>query len=421
MEIGIIGTGAIGKAYARTFAKKGLIVNCCDLPEKRDSLENELTHPNIRILDNGVDVSKRSDIVFYLTPTEVVSDAIANYGSSTKMGAIVSAGTSVMTPAIESFKRHLRADVNIINWHWLFGPSLSPVGRNSILANYRSTDGAYRRARDVFELVGTKINELGYVEHDKKTADTQVVTQVGYESMGLAWANVGVYPWEDDMYSNWIDAVKILMTLRLFKGQSHVYSGLAMFNPFAPEQVSQYSQSVKELFGMSLSGEGSAVIERLNNVREYTLKNANGNVGVDVIKSFCSNGNVRLPNSDISVIAMADAWCKLGINPEDNMVCSTPLYNLKRAIVQGLFSDDDLFYGSVDTLLDAHGSIRKHDLAFALASQDWSSIISCRAIKGYQERFESVQSFFGSEKLDDGFRKSSELIENYDKELACKI
>ena len=54
MEIGIIGTGDMGKLYAREFARAGYRVNCCDLPENRGKLEKELEGTGVRILDDGM-------------------------------------------------------------------------------------------------------------------------------------------------------------------------------------------------------------------------------------------------------------------------------------------------------------------------------------------------------------------------------
>ena len=52
MEIGIIGTGDMGKLYAREFARAGYRVNCCDLPKNRGKLEKELEGTGVRILED---------------------------------------------------------------------------------------------------------------------------------------------------------------------------------------------------------------------------------------------------------------------------------------------------------------------------------------------------------------------------------
>lgn len=238
MEIGIIGTGDMGRLYAMLFDEAGYKVNCCDVPENTATLKQKFNGTEINVLADGIAVSRRSDLIFYLVPTENIKETAARYGPSTKKDAIVSSGTSVMTPAIEAFEKYLPDDTNIVNWHWLFGPSIDPKGQPTILVNHRSSDDAYTEAKEAFESIGTNLIELpSYQEHDKITADTQVVTHVGFEAMGTAWKNVGVYPWENPSYVGGIDNVKVLMCLRIYSGKPHVYSGLAILNPFAREQV----------------------------------------------------------------------------------------------------------------------------------------------------------------------------------------
>ena len=253
MEIGIIGTGDMGKLYAREFARAGYRVNCCDLPKNRGKLEKELEGTGVRILDDGIAVSRRSDIIFYLVPVESIDRVVAECGPATKQGAIVSSGTSVMTPAVDAFEKYLPDDVSIVNWHWLFGPTVKPQGSDTALVNHRGTKESYKRASDTFESVGTKIIKLpSYQDHDKITADTQAVTHLGYLAMGTAWKNMGSFPWENTTYRGGIDKVKVLMCLRIYGGKSHVYSGLAIYNPHARDQIKQYSKSVSDLFGLMI-------------------------------------------------------------------------------------------------------------------------------------------------------------------------
>ena len=254
MEIGVIGTGDMGKLYAREFTKAGYRVNCSDLPERREQLERELAGSGVYILDDGTAVSRRSDVIFYLVPVEDVARVVEQYGPATRKDAIVSAGTSVMTPAVEAFGKYLPDDVNIVNWHWLFGSSVKPQGQSTAMVDHKSTPDAYKRIRDAADAIGTKIIDLdSYTEHDKITADTQAVTHVGFESMGTAWKNMGSFPWENPRYAGGIDNVKILMCLRIYSGKAHVYSGLANYNPSARPQIRQYAQSESELFGMAIS------------------------------------------------------------------------------------------------------------------------------------------------------------------------
>ena len=307
MEIGIIGTGDMGKLYAREFAKAGYRVNCSDVPEKRQELEKSLAGSGIYIFDDGVAVSRRRDLIFYLVPVESIDNVVAQYGQATRKDAIVSSGTSVMTPSVEAFEKYLPDDVNIINWHWLFGPSINPIGQSTALVRHKGSEDAYQRARGAFEKIGTKIIELpSYQEHDRITADTQAVTHVGFEAMGTAWKNMNSFPWENTTYVGGIDNVKILMCLRIYGGKSHVYAGLAIHNPLAREQIRQYAKSESDLFGLMIQEDDQQFRERIQKAREVVFNSRNSPVLLDdkVMGEFSLGiqPEQRTPNSHLSLL-----------------------------------------------------------------------------------------------------------------------
>src|SRR5206468_11865936 len=100
MNIGIIGLGDMGKLYAKAFAKAGYTVCGCDLPASRARLEEELTPHHIKILQDGREVSRISDLIIYSVEADRLADVVAQYGASTKYGAIVAGQTSVKHPEI---------------------------------------------------------------------------------------------------------------------------------------------------------------------------------------------------------------------------------------------------------------------------------------------------------------------------------
>lgn len=413
MEIGIIGTGDMGKSYAKEFARLGCRVNCADLPEKRSELEKNLGIENVNILDDGIKVSRRSDMIFYLVPVEDIEKSVAEYGPSTKKDAIVSSGTSVMLPAIKAFEKYLPEDVNVINWHWLFGPSTKPQGQITALVNHRSNEYAYQRARDVFEKIGTKIIELPtYQEHDKITADTQAVTHVGFEAMGTAWKNMDSFPWENPTYVGGIDNVKVLMCLRIYGGKSHVYAGLAIHNPFAIEQIRQYAKSESDLFGLIIQEDEQQFRERINQAREHIFSDSNSHILLndEIMKEFGLgiSSKERKPNSHLSLLSMADAWHQTAVNPYDNMICQTPVFRLRLGIVEYLFKNTELLEETIQTALHDK-KIRRDDLEFHTAVREWSTIIGNRDVSGYHRQFENTKKFF-ADRIKEGFGKSSELI-----------
>ncbi len=418
MNIGVIGMGDMGKSCAREFAKANYKVNCTDLPENRGQLEKDLEGTGVHIMDDGVAVSRTSDIIFYLVPVEDIEKAVAQYGPSTKKQAIVSSGTSVMTPAVESFEKYLPIDVNIINWHWLFGPSIKPQGQNTALVNHKSSDSAYQRARDCFESLETNIIELeSYKEHDKITADTQAVTHAGFEAMGTAWKNLGTAPWKNRTYVGPIDNVKVLMCLRIYGGKSHVYSGLAIHNPFAKKQIIQYTKSVSELFNLMIQEDETQFRQRIENVRKALFNSDNSPILLDdkIMAEFGLEMPVdqRTPNSHLSLLSMADAWYKVGVNPYDNLICQTPLYRIRLGIVEYLFRNPELLEESIQTSIFNKG-MRKNNLEFHTAVREWSTIIGHGDTVGYHNQFKDTREFF-ADKIPEGMEKSDELIRKLSK------
>ena len=330
-----------------------------------------------------------------------------------KKNSIVSAGTSVMTPATEAFDRHLPEDVNVINWHWMFGPSLKPRGQNTALVRHRSDDGAYQRATDAFEQIGAKMLELpSYQEHDRITADTQAVTHVGFESMGTAWKNMGNFPWESSTYVGGIDNVKVLMCLRVYGGKSHVYSGLAIHNPFAREQVMQYSKSTNQLFSLMIQEDEQNLRERVKQAKDSMFNNGDAPILLDdkVMGEFSLGipSEQRTPNSHLSLLAMADAWHQTGTNPYDNMVCQTPPFKLRLGMVEYLLKSPELLEESIRTSL-SDLELRDHNLEFHTAAREWATIVGNGDVSAYHRQFEDTREFF-SDRIPEGMKKSGELI-----------
>ncbi|MDD5340107.1 MAG: prephenate dehydrogenase [Candidatus ainarchaeum sp.] len=412
MEIGIIGLGDMGKLYAREFAKQGYRVNGCDLPEKIPQLRQELQKTGINVLANGIAVSRRSDLIIYSVEAGNMGKVAKECGPSTKAGAIVAGQTSVKTPEIAAFEKYLPDDANIVTCHSLHGPSVGLAGQSLAVIRHRSSDEAYHLALETFGALGSKIIEIpDYMEHDRITADTQAVTHLGFESMGTGWKNAGIFPWEDASYAGGIDNVKILMALRIYGGKAHVYSGLAILNPFARRQIEQYAKSESELFKLMIREEEQKFRERLLRASDTVFGTGDSPVLLDdaVMGEFRLGGErQRKPNSHLSLLAMVDAWHQLGINPYRNLICQTPLFRLRLGIAEYLFRNEGLLGESLDAAL-FDKTIRGDDLEFHSAVREWASVIGHGDIEGYGQQFDATKEFF-KDRIPEGMKKSNELI-----------
>ena len=413
MNIGIIGLGDMGRLYAKAFAKAGYTVCGCDLPANREKLEDELSPFGIKILDSGSDVSRTNDLIIYSVEADKMEQVVAECGPATKYGAIVAGQTSVKTPEIATFEKHLPADAQIITFHGMHGPGFEPRGQTLILIPYRATAEAYQRMYDLFTAIGSDIVEIAdYHEHDKIVADTQAVTHVGFESMGTAWKSAGFFPWENASYIGGIDNVKILTTLRIFSYKAHVYAGLAILNPYAKQQVKRYAESESELFKLMIKEEAAAFRERLYRARDFVFHESRKPIMLNdtVMKEFSlsQKPEQQKPNSHLSILSMVDAWYHLGVNPYDNLICQTPPFRLRLGIAEYLFKNEDLLEESIETAL-YDKTIRGDDLEFHSAVREWSSIIGHGDMNGYKKHFNDTQAFFAG-RLEEGKQQSAELI-----------
>ena len=417
MKIGMIGLGDMGCLYAISFAKAGYKVYGCDLPQQLTALRDKLAPYDIDLMEDGKEVSRQCDIIFYSVEAEKIADVVRQYGSSTKYGAIVAGQTSVKHPEIEAMEKYLPKDVHIIPCHSLHGPVIDTTGQKLIVIPHRTTNEAYQIMLGVLATLKSEIVEISdYHYHDKIVADTQAVTHFGFESMGTAWKEAGFFPWENDSYNGGIDNIKILTTLRIFSSKAHIYGGLAILNPYASAQVRQYAQSESELFKLMIKEEAAEFRARLYKARDFVFDKQNKQIMLsnEIIQEFSlkTDAGMRKPNSHLSLLSMVDAWSQLGINPYHNLICETLPFKLRLGIAELLFQNEDLLEESIETAL-FDKSIRADDLEFHSAVREWSSLIGYGDMNGYKQHFDATKLFF-KDKLNHGKMQSTELIRRLD-------
>lgn len=267
----------------------------------------------------------------YSVEAEMIDKVVAEYGPSTKVGAIVGGQTSCKAPELAAFERHLPADVEIVTCHSLHGPAVDPKGQPLVIIKHRASQKSVDTVQGILSCLQSKMIFLTGEEHDRITADTQAVTHVAFLSMGSAWAANNQFPWEIDRYVGGIENAKINITLRIYSNKWHVYAGLAILNPAAKRQIRQYAESVTELYKMMLGGQrlqlekrireaGAAVFSKDAEAQDLLLSD-------EVLDKFSlSKGpKQRRPNNHLSLLAIVDCWWKLGIVPYKHMICSTPV------------------------------------------------------------------------------------------------
>ncbi|CAG8479844.1 9684_t:CDS:10 [Paraglomus brasilianum] len=418
LEIGLIGLGAMGMMYAKRLVEAGWKnVNVCDLPSKYERLEIALAGSGLTVLKDGHAVSRRSDFIIYSVEAENIERVVAEYGPSTKMGAIVGGQTSVKEPEIRAFEKYLPDDVHIVTCHSLHGPTVHSKGQPLVLIRHRASDDKYNLVIRILSCLQSEIVELSYKEHDRITADTQAVTHVAFLSMGTAWKTQMQFPWETPQYVGGIENVKINMTLRIYSNKWHVYAGIAMMNPSAEIQIRQYAQSVSDLFKLMIQEKQEEFENRVKLAGDFVFgKHAESRQPIllsDSILDRFSLSSVpseqRKPNSHLSLLAMVDSWHKLGIRPYEHMVCQTPLFRLWIGIAEYLFRNTEMLKEAIQAAL-YDKDIRADDMEFYSASKGWAECVAVGNMAAYQKRFEETAEFF-KERFTEGVRIGNEMIE----------
>jgi len=400
----------MGKLFARIWAQKGYDVYGCDLPARTEMLREAL--PGIHVLEDAVAVSRISDIIMYAVETERIEEVVRVAGPSTKFGAVVTGQTSVKTPEIQAFEKYLPHDARIVGSHALFGPSISPEGEIVAMYRHRCSNEAFEELKALYEATGARVEELeSYRAHDQMMADIQVITHVGFESLGTAFMHRKTYPWEDKSQIQGIDNIKLLLTLRIFSYKPHVYSGLAFENPFAIRDVRKFAQIENELFGWMITQNRKMLESRVMKAREkvFSVPQAKMMLDDSLMREYTLNpGSNHKPNSHLSLLTMVCTWADLGIDPYKNMVCQTPPFRLRVGLAEYLFYNEDLLRESLETALTDKSNYID-DLAYHTAVHEWTNILEIGDRRTYEKHFTATSRFLG-DRLQEGRDKSTLLL-----------
>ncbi|KAH8108831.1 hypothetical protein DFH11DRAFT_1691307 [Phellopilus nigrolimitatus] len=410
--IGLIGMGEMGRMYAAHLSRAGWKkIHVCDRPEKYEELKEDMRDTlGVNVLPDGHQVSRMSDFIIYSVEAEFIDQVVAQYGPSSKVGAIVGGQTSVKAPEKTAFERYLPQDVHIVSCHSLHGPTVSPLGQPLVIIKHRASDEAQTLVESILRPLRSRFVYLSYDDHDLVTANTQAVT---HAAMGTAWAAQTSYPWEHGYYVGGIETVKVNITHRIYANKWHVYAGLAILNPSARVQIGQFAASATGLYKLILEGDREALQSRLYRAREKVFEGEDKNghptilLSEDMLDRFSlgrkpqsdqspasPTASAPTANSHLSLLAMVDCWAALGINPFVHLaLAATPIFRLWIGVAEYLFRARARLDGAIDAAL-ADVSHRADDLEFVVAARGWSQCVRFGSFELYRARFERTAEFF---------------------------
>ncbi|KAL0948743.1 hypothetical protein HGRIS_008876 [Hohenbuehelia grisea] len=243
--------------------------------------------------------------------------------------------------------------------------------------------------------------------------------------MGAAWCSSLSYPWEQGLYVGGIETVKVNLTLRIYSNKWHVYAGLAILNPSARTQIDQYAKSATELYKLMLKGhEGERELRgRIEWARQTVFGDSEDRrpilLSEDILDKFSlaptpSTHTRPLPrsptsltasptqpfalrqkaNSHLSLLAMADCWAHLQIQPFVHLsLAATPIFRLFLGVAEHLFRNPTLLESAIRSALSDTWH-RADDLEFVVAARGWSQCVSFGSFDLYRRRFEGTRAFF---------------------------
>jgi prephenate dehydrogenase (NADP+) len=203
-SIGIIGMGEMGKMYARRLSDAGWRINACDKPENYDPLRLEFaSQRRVEILPNGHLVSRISDYIIYSVEAAAIEKIVAQYGPSTKVGAIVGGQTSCKAPELAAFDKYLPPDVEIISCHSLHGPNINPRGQPLVLIQHRASDKNLKFVEQVFSSFESKYVYISGEMHDP----SQPIHRLSPMQRSSVWVLLGrlITSFPGNIHGGWED------------------------------------------------------------------------------------------------------------------------------------------------------------------------------------------------------------------------
>lgn len=298
--------------------------------------------------------------------------------------------------------------MDIISCHSLHGPSVDTRDQPLVLIKHRASDESLRKVETVLGCLGSQYVYLSALEHDRITADTQAVTHAAFLSMGKAWHANNQFPWVHSRYVGGIENVKINIMLRIYSQNWHVYAGLAILNPEAKKQISQYADSVTALYKLMLEGNMDKLRERVYAAKQKVFGPENDPKWArkpllrpklldrfslrDGSDSAAGAADAR-PNNHLSLLAMVDCWAQRGIVPYDHMLCSTPLFRIWLGVTEHLFRNKSMLDEAIRIAIEDR-TYRSDDLEFTFAARGWAECVSLGHFETWKDRFMSTHRFF---------------------------
>ncbi|OBA27184.1 hypothetical protein HANVADRAFT_23741 [Hanseniaspora valbyensis NRRL Y-1626] len=405
-NIGIIGYGAMGRLYAKILLQNQWKVNICDLPENYSTIETEIKNydnsNNIVLFKTYLDVIKNSYFIMFCTEAHVIGKLLENIKDKTILDdKIIGGQSSSKTIEVINFLENTQElNTDIITLHSMHGPNVPTKGQSLAVMPVRLNKLINLKFVDSFtDCFESNKKFLTFMQHDKITANTQGLTHCVFINMGKAWYLMGKYPWlYDNNNTNPLEVFKVNLTFRIYGNHPHIYSNLAMMNPYSINAIKVFSKNCELINDMIIKG----MSEDLFHILNTAYKNVLGDVDTESdYNAYCDNDE----NTHLTLLALLKTWNDCGINPIEDKALGTPIYKLLLLSVIRLFSSENLLSMAVKST-----KYSEDDKQYVASVKNYDSMISNQDTNAFNESFKLVVQFFEGDDMESVKQKAQRMI-----------
>ncbi|MBI2581221.1 prephenate dehydrogenase [Candidatus Woesearchaeota archaeon] len=379
MNIGIIGAaGGMGQPYTRLWAELGHHLNVSDI--NLDKLQQAFSGvQNVTIRENNLEVALNSDFLVYsTTPLSSVDKVIRESVIAAKPGAIVGGFTSVKWREVGAFIKYAPPGVHVITIHPMHGPKTPPRNNVCPIIPVAAGEDAVKSIEALLISTGLKVPYLTSAEqHDKLTADTQVITHFSGFAAAAAYAalrhryNTTPFSLPRNQLRSW----EIWIGMRFLAQNLDVYAGIATQNPEAARPIDEFVGAVKFLSGSARKSQNQR--HALSYIRVPGRMIGRDLIGRENIETaektfeeiIGESLDMNSQHSNIGLQARGWAWMTCGVVPSDNFVFKTPPYEI--TLLMTLSALGKMFDTSVN-IMASNQQARAYDRAFVNAAKKLS-------------------------------------------------
>lgn len=416
-SIGIVGFGAMGKLYTNKLASNLWSVNICDTMANYDentNYVNNLAYKNyVSLYENADEVIKASDYTMFCTEAHIITNILDNIKDKSIfnnkiIGGQASSKSKEVLSLLHFRKTYNLNDLSIICLHSMHGPNVPSINQNlaliPVVVNRIKDLQFVDEFTNVFE---SHKHIMSFLQHDQTTANTQGLTHCVFINMGRAWYKMGKYPWlYDTNNTNPLEVVKVNLTFRIFGNNSHVYSNLAIMNPFSKQYINVFSKNVQKINERIENHDGDALFIEFKEIFATVFdKNINyfSLLGIDDTLISCDNDE----NTHLSLLALLKTWHDCAINPIKDLQLGTPLYKLLVQAVIKLFSNNSLVQVATKSI-----KYSEDDKMYVSSVMQYANNILNEDKEGFDKDFVEVVDFFQGESMEKVKQKAQKMILN---------